>query len=149
MSVLLLTFSFGSLANTLSGKVVSVSDGDTLWVLSNQVRTKVRLWGVDAPEIGQPWGMKAKQALASKVMHQHVKVNVKGEDQYRRVLGVVFYDGADINAWLVEQGHAWVYTYYNKTHYHAEQKIARDTKRGLWQLVQSERQPPWRWRRNH
>ena len=58
----------------LSGKVVSVHDGDTITILTEEKQVKVRLFGIDAPELKQPFGRKSKEFLASMIAGQIVKV---------------------------------------------------------------------------
>ena len=69
-------------AETLSGKVVSIADGDSFTVLVERERVKVRLAEIDAPERGQPWSRRAKQALARKL----AGCTVAGRDGFQRSL---------------------------------------------------------------
>ncbi len=65
-----------ALADTLTGKVVKITDGDTVHVLkNNHTKEKIRLAGIDAPEMKQPHGKKAKQYLAALVGNRFVTVN--------------------------------------------------------------------------
>jgi len=73
----------------LSGKVVAVHDADTITVLAGRQQYKVRLAAIDAPELSQDFGRKAKQALSSKVFGKQVRVETAGRDRYERVLGTV------------------------------------------------------------
>ena len=93
----------------LSGKVVSISDGDTITVLSGKEQTKVRLYGIDAPEKKQDYGQRSKQFLASLIAGQMVEIEPKGKDRYKRTLGIIHYKGQDINAQMVLNGYAWAY----------------------------------------
>src|SRR5258708_5481819 len=82
----------------LTGKVVHIADGDTLTVLDNdKVQYKIRLHGIDAPEKGQAFGTKAKEALAEKVHEKTVRVVWKEKDQYGRVVGDVYLGDRNIN----------------------------------------------------
>lgn len=64
--LLLVVTGLPATAETLSGKVVGVHDGDTLTLLVAGNRpVKVRLAGMDAPELNQPYGQQAKQALSA------------------------------------------------------------------------------------
>ena len=129
-----------------TGKVVGVSDGDTLTIKYKKLKVKVRLQNIDAPERGQPYADASKNMLKALVLHK--KVTLRGNeqmDQYNRALGVVELDGLNINAMMVEMGWAWVYTRYNTDE---SLKIleakARHERRGLWQ--QSDPTKPWVWR---
>src|SRR5690349_7391766 len=77
-------------AAELTGRVVGVTDGDTLTLLTPQrTRLTIRLIEIDAPEGGQPWGERSKQALSGLVFSHDVRVVESGKDQYGRTLGRV------------------------------------------------------------
>ena len=128
----------------LSGKVVSIHDGDTITILQDKQQIKVRLFGIDAPELKQPYGKKSKQFLANLIAGKVVEVEPKGKDRYKRTLGIIYYKGQDINAQMVLNGYAWAYVKYSRIYVNQE-KLARENKRGLWQS--SNPTPPWVWRR--
>lgn len=74
-------------AAELTGRVVGVSDGDTLTVLlPENAPLRVRLTEIDAPESGQPYGHRAKQALSALVFGQEVRLATRGVDRYGRTL---------------------------------------------------------------
>ena len=74
-----------------TGKVVAVTDGDTIKVLdSTNTQYKVRLTGIDAPERGQPFGTASKDNLAQMVAGKEVFVESDKKDRYGRVLGKVW-----------------------------------------------------------
>ena len=130
----------------LAGPVVAVLDGDTIDVLIDRQPVRVRLAQIDAPEKRQAFGTRARQALASMVFQQSVKVIDTGRDRYGRVLGTVFVSGKNINAAMVEQGMAWVYRQYAKDQaLFALEEDARKHGRGLW--VDANPIPPWEYRR--
>ena len=125
-------------------KVIKISDGDTITVLSGKEQTKVRLYGIDAPEKKQDYGQKSKQFLASLIAGQMVEVEPKGKDRYKRTLGIIHYKEQDINAQMVLNGYAWAYVKYSRM-YVDQEKTARENKRGLWQS--SNPTTPWVWRK--
>ena len=125
-------------------KVIKISDGDTITALSGKEQTKVRLYGIDAPEKKQDYGQRSKQFLASLIAGQVVEVEPKGKDRYKRTLGIIYYKGQDINAQMVLNGYAWAYVKYSKI-YVDQEKTARKNKLGLWQS--SNPTPPWEWRK--
>ena len=127
-----------------SAKIIKISDGDTITVLNGKEQTKVRLYGIDAPEKKQDYGQKSKQFLASLIAGQVVEVEPKGKDRYKRTLGVIYHKGQDINAQMALSGYAWAYVKYSRI-YVDQEKTARENKRGLWQS--SNPTPPWVWRK--
>ena len=68
-------------AETFTGKVVAITDGDTLTVVVDRQQVKVRLEGIDTPEKGQPFGTKAKEALGKLVFGKDVAVRSTGTDR--------------------------------------------------------------------
>jgi endonuclease YncB( thermonuclease family) len=138
----------------LSGKVVAVSDGDTIRVLDERrVEHIVRLTGIDAPERDQPFGKASARNLASLLSGRKVLVKSTGEDDYNRLLGKVLLGDRDINLAQVEGGYAWWYRYYASQQSGADQKAyeraetaARSQRRGLW----ADPQPinPYQWRKS-
>jgi len=74
-------------AVTFRARVVGVTDGDTLTVLDeNDQQHTIRLAEIDAPERGQPWGARAKQALSSLVFRKNVLLQQTDTDRYGRVV---------------------------------------------------------------
>jgi micrococcal nuclease len=117
----------------LRGKVVGVSDGDTITVLVDKKPIKIRLEGIDAPETGQSFGNRSKQALSDMVFGKEVLIIKTGQDRYGRSLGFVLRDGIDINAKMTEEGWAWHYKKYNQDSKLADfERQARAARRGLW-----------------
>jgi endonuclease YncB( thermonuclease family) len=138
----------------LTGRVVKISDGDTLTVLDESKRQhKVRLIGIDAPERKQAFGTVSRQNLADLVFGKTVAVEWSKQDRYQRVLGKVLLDGQDINLEQIKAGLAWHYKRYDKDQrladrclYAEAQKAASLKGIGLW----SDAAPvaPWDFRRN-
>src|SRR3990172_9348272 len=81
----------------LTGKVVGVTDGDTITVLVDRHPIKVRLAEIDTPERGQPWANRSKQALSDKVFGQVVELQVVDTDRYGRTVAKGYRDGRDMN----------------------------------------------------
>lgn len=135
----------------LGGKVVTVADGDTFTMLTADKREiRVRLTEVDAPEGGQAWGRRAKQALTALIAAQTVRVVSEGEDQYGRTLGRVFVGQKDVNAELVRIGAAHAYReHLTDTSLIAIEDEAHAAKRGLWALAAAQTQRPWEWRQTN
>jgi micrococcal nuclease len=138
-------------AKTFEGKVTRVSDGDTLWVAasSQSKPIKIRLQGIDAPEICQPWGAQARDALKARLLRQSVSVDVRARDDYGRSIARLTYNNEDVAAWLVNQGHAWsLRGRWDEGVYAAEQAAAKRSKSGLWRAAGiHERIEPREWRK--
>jgi endonuclease YncB( thermonuclease family) len=138
--VTLLYLSASAQQQSITGKVVGVSDGDTITVLDASNRQhKVRLEGIDAPESAQDYGSRAKQSLSDLVFGKTVTVISSKKDKYGRVLGKVTLDGKNINLEQVNRGMAWFYRYYAKelkpedaTAYEQAKAQARKERRRLW-----------------
>lgn len=128
----------------ISGKVVSIHDGDTITVLQDKRQVKIRLYGIDVPELKQPYGKKSKQFLANLIAGKVVEVKENGKDRYKRTIGTIYLTGEDINAQMVENGYAWAYRKFSKKYAPQESK-AKKQKLGLWR--DKKPIPPWEWRR--
>lgn len=128
----------------ISGKVVSIHDGDTITILQDKQQIKVRLFGIDAPELKQPYGKKSKQFLANLIAGEVVEVDENGKDRYKRTIGTIYVNGTDINAQMVANGYAWAYRNFSKK-YTAQESQAKKQRLGLWR--DKEPIPPWEWRK--
>jgi micrococcal nuclease len=130
-----------------TGKVVSISDGDTVTVLLDRTQHKIRLEHIDAPESGQAFGTKARKALGDLVFGKEVKVEWTGRDKYKRILGVIYVEDRNIDLEIVKEGLAWHFTKYSKEPKYAEaKKAAKEAKCGLW--ADAKPVAPWDYRRN-
>lgn len=127
-------------AGTLKGRVVGVTDGDTITVLDSSNRQyKIRFAGIDAPEKNQPYGKRSKEHLSDLVFNRQVIVETEKEDRYGRTVGKVLVDGRDTNLAMVVAGYAWHYKKYqaeqspnDRLLYDSAEKEARAARRGLW-----------------
>jgi micrococcal nuclease len=141
-----------SASTTYSARVVGVTDGDTVNVLrqhpsGRREQVRVRLHGIDAPESGQPFGSKAKEALSALVHDKQVRVEQKDVDTYGRTVAVLWVGAANVNVEMVRLGMAWHYTRYapDDRQLSRAERDARASRRGLW----SDPRPvaPWEFRR--
>lgn len=129
----------------LTGRVVSVADGDTLTMLVNRQQHKIRLNGIDAPEKGQAFGTKSKDLLSKLTFQKTVTVRLKEKDKYGRWIADVTAEGVDVNRAIVEAGLAWHYKKYSDdSTLDAIEKSARAARIGLW--ADASPIPPWEYR---
>lgn len=135
-----------------TGKVVGIADGDTITVLDRDSRQhKIRLAGIDAPEIGQPFGQAAKKKLSDLVFDKMVTVVSTKVDRYGRLVGQVFLLGVDVPLEMLNAGLAWHFKEYEgeqpkkdrKAYSEAESK-AKAAGLNLWS--DSKPMPPWEYR---
>lgn len=141
ISILLACSLFG-----LEGKVIKVSDGDTITLLDDAgEQHKIRFYGIDAPEKSQPFGKKSRENLASYIAGKRVGVDVRAKDRYGRNVGVVYLNRVDINARQVQDGYAWAYTQYGGKEYKELENSAREQRLGLWSEANPEE--PWNYRK--
>jgi len=95
-AALLLALAFTANAETITGRVVGVADGDTITVLdADKVQHKIRLAGIDAPEKKQAFGQRSKQSLSDLAFGKDVIVETTKRDKYRREIGKVLVNGRD------------------------------------------------------
>jgi endonuclease YncB( thermonuclease family) len=130
-----------SAASTLQGRVVGVSDGDTVTVLdASNKQHKIRLSGIDAPEKAQAYGQKSKESLSEMVFGKTVDVEWTKRDRYGRTVGKIMLSGVDICLEQVKRGMAWHYKQYqqeqlapDRVAYAESEILARNNRMGLWQ----------------
>lgn len=149
----LLALAGNARAETLSGRVVRIIDGDTLVLLiAGNVQERVRLTGIDCPERGQAFGTKAKEALSGRVAGETVTVEWDKRDRYKRIVGKVIDGQGDTNLSLVRSGMCWWYHKYaheqspeDQSLYEEAEETARGERKGLWRDPHPV--PPWEWRK--
>lgn len=136
------------LAEEFDAKVIAVMDGDTIMVLRDSEKIKIRLANIDAPEKDQAFGPPARESLSEMVRKQQVRINSQAVDQYGRMVATVALDGRNVNEEQVRRGMAWEYSHYHGDRgYIALQNEAQQARRGLWS--QSSPVAPWQWRKTH
>lgn len=136
----------------LQGRVVGVHDGDTITLLDAEKRQhKVRLDGIDAPELGQPFGKAARLRLSGLVVNRSVVATCSKTDRYRREVCRVQIEGLDAGEEMLRSGLAWCFRRYAKelpsdrrNQYVDLETQAKFERRGLW--IEAAPVPPWEWR---
>jgi endonuclease YncB( thermonuclease family) len=128
---------------TLTGRVVAITDGDTIRVLdSTKTEYRIRLQGINAPESRQAFYSESKQNLSALIFDREVTIEKYKLDNhiYCRIVGRVILDGRDIDLEQVKAGMAWHYKRYQheqtpeqRAEYARAEEDARTTRRGLWQ----------------
>lgn len=144
----ILLFTTAALADTIEGRVVGISDGDTLTLLDvSKTQIKIRLAAIDAPEKAMPFGQRAKEMLSYICYDKQATVSVVDIDRYGRTVGEVVCGGANANETMIKSGLAWVYRKYAKGYgrLYALEDEAKIEKRGLW--VEPNPIAPWDWRK--
>lgn len=129
-------------------RVVKVADGDTITVIDSDKHTsRVRLWGIDAPEKAQAFGNASREHLAALVAGKDVRLVEYGRDRYGRILAEVFVGDENVCLKQVLDGYAWHYVYYapKALSFADAEKSARQQRIGLWK--DSNPIPPWQFRR--
>ncbi len=133
------------------GKVYRVKDGDSLLLIKGKKSREIRLYGIDAPEYGQPGGRDAYLWLKKNVAGKGVHVRVIDHDRYGRMVAIVSREGKVINEELVERGLARVYPKYCRRkiceQWKKKELEAIREKRGLWRRQAAV--APWEWRHKH
>lgn len=118
-----------------SGTATRIADGDTLWVrpaLGGRP-VKIRVHGIDAPEICQAGGPASRAALARRVAGRRLEVSPQRQDDYGRIVAVLHLEGEDLASWMVGQGHAWSYRFgRDGGPYAPQQARAQSAARGLF-----------------
>ncbi|MGL5936779.1 MAG: thermonuclease family protein [Cetobacterium sp.] len=145
LSLFMMVLSF---ATTIKGKVIKVADGDTITILEeNGENTRVRFYGIDAPEKKQEYGIKSLDVLKKLIDKKEVEIDVKDKDQYGRIVGIVYYNGMNVNLHMLETGNAWWYKHYSKhdVEFRVAEEKARLEKLGL--LKENNPTPTWVYRK--
>jgi endonuclease YncB( thermonuclease family) len=125
-----------------------VYDGDTVSVNCGDGALKVRVWGIDAAEMGQkPWGNEARSQLRALMPQADIRIQVMDVDRYGRAVARLYRGDSDVGLALVRQGGAAAYARYNDSPlYRRAEAEARRERLGIW-IRPGPQQEPWAWRR--
>ena len=150
------TYTYGD----FNAQVVRIVDGDTIQVIdSDGIKFKIRLLGIDTPELKQRFGYESSLSLKKIIDGKSVIIISKPEKnkpytlgRYKRIIGKIILNGKDINLEMVQKGMAWHYKKYIKSQnvedrqsYNNAEQDARLNKIGLWSDVNPV--APWEWRK--
>ena len=126
-----------------------VLDGDSLIVTTSKEKLEIRLWGIDSPEMSQPFGQEAKAHLESIVAGRRLDIEKMATDRYGRTVAKVHVGSVTANQEMIHRGAAWVYDRYCTSaicdDWRKLEDDAHRARRGLWEYRKSE--APWRWRK--
>ena len=150
-SFFLVTSAFGQ-DLVIQGQCVGCHDGDSITLLTSaNIQIKIRIAFLDAPELSQPFGYRAEQAMSELVFGKDIAVYPHTIDRYGRTVAVVYVDGIDAGLELLRQGLAWVYSRYVveaspdiQASYRQAESEARE--QGLGLFADPAPIPPWIWR---
>lgn len=137
------TLSIAGCTQSDAVQVCSVHDGDTLTTCAGQ---KVRLWGIDAPELKQTYGFPARNTLRGLVLNKPISLQCVGKS-YKRQVCLVSVNGQNVNQKMVQLGAAFDYPQYSKGQYLSAQQQAQAEHKGVWQTDNGGARP-WKYRRN-
>lgn len=145
--MIMVLMGWGAIANTVKGKVVSVVDGNTLEIVSEDNETyKVVLAGIDSPELEQEFGEAAKEFLEKFINDKAIQVQLQGKDRWGNYVGVVYINkGTDLRKALLANGLAWVVARGAADEFIKLEQKAREQGAGLWK--EESPTPPWVYRR--
>jgi endonuclease YncB( thermonuclease family) len=147
MAMTALLIALNANAVTLDGRVTHIVDGDTLDVIVQGERIRVRILDIDAPESSQPDGHRSRQSLIAICGGESARLDGNKHDRNGRLLAHVRCNGTDAGAEQVRRGMAWVFVRYAPADspLYAVEAEARAARRGLWATMQPV--PPWEWRK--
>ena len=144
--------SSNSFCEEIQVEVLRVVDGDTIDVLYGEKVRRVRLQGIDSPELDQPFGQQATAYLSSLIQDKEVSIFYESYDSYGRLLGKICVDGYDVNLRMIKNGFAWWYRYYrdqlsleDRVLYESAETYSKSLKLGLWQSENPIN--PYEWRK--
>ena len=141
-------------------EVIRIVDGDTIQVKDdNNKKLKIRLLGIDAPELKQNFGKESSLYLNKIINGKFINViSLSNKDKpytldfYKRILGKIIFNGKDINLEMIKKGMAWHYKKYKNSQsiedqqsYNKAENEARKRNIGLWSYEKPV--PPWSWRK--
>jgi endonuclease YncB( thermonuclease family) len=148
--ILMLIFPCALFPESFSEKLmcVGVSDGDTISVIKDGREIKIKIDGVDCPEMGQDFGKIAKQFTSDLVFGKIVEVNIKGLDKYGTTIAYIVYEKKDVGFELIKAGLAWNYKQYSSDDpiYALAEQEAKYDKIGIWSMPNPI--SPWDFRSN-
>ena len=136
-------------------QTVRIRDGDSLVVMCNGSYPEIRLYGIDAPEHGQPGFQEARSALMRMLGRMQFRVEPQHQDPYGRTVALLYHANThrhnSVNLQMVREGYAYAYTRYGgeELGFHQAEADARQGRRGIWQQSPQGGERPWDYRGRH
>jgi endonuclease YncB( thermonuclease family) len=138
-----------ALAEEFDAEVIAVMDGDTVMVLRDGRKIKIRLANIDAPESDQEFGRESRQVLVNRVLKKQAHIKSQATDHYGRMIAEISVDNHSVNEEQVQNGMAWEYSHFHRNKRYLDlQSEAQQAYRGLWQKKGGQIQPE-QWRKTH
>lgn len=133
--------------DSASGRAVKIIDGDTYDILIDGVQTRVRMYGIDAPERGQDYYKISKEYLGQLCQGELIRLSIKNKDRYGRTVARSYLsDGRELGAEMIKAGLAWHFKKYSSDADLANYELkARDAHIGIWSMSQPI--APWDFRK--
>lgn len=131
---IILSLIFSIFSYALDAYVEKVSDGDSFLARANGKKIRVRMYGIDAPELKQKYGVESKKYLENLILGKSVELKVLYEDKYKRKVARVYCGNKEINLEMLRSGNVWFYEYHagKERSYRKAYEKARSEKKGLW-----------------
>lgn len=150
VKTLIITFSIlltTSYVGAYQARVIGITDGDSITVLHEGKQVKLRLHGIDCPELHQDFGRAAKKFTSDQAFGKVADIEALGKDRYYRTVALVTIEGSSLNESLLKNGLAWVYPkYYKEGDWYQLEEQAQKSKLGLWSDPRPT--PPWDFRKD-
>jgi endonuclease YncB( thermonuclease family) len=138
-------------ADVITGSAIRIHDGDTFTLqTSDGEKHAIRLNGIDAPELDQPFGKASRDALRKRLESKQILVIFDKRDWRGRIIGTVLSEAENINLSMIAMGLAWYFEEFaadvppiERLQYAAAQAKAKSSRLNLWAEAAM---PPWKWR---
>lgn len=146
-TILISNLTHANNVNTSYGIVTNIFDGDTIEISHNNKKRIIRLAYIDAPEINQVYGDRAKRNLDKNILNKRVNYKIIDQDIYNRYISLVYLDNININKKQIHDGYAWATHRTSSNSYLSLELQSKYYKKGLWQSKSI--LSPWIFRKQH
>ena len=154
LNIIFISTLFSTNSSSIEGNIIKIIDGDTVHfqISKSKKILKIRLAGIDAPELKQNFGEESRSCLLKLIKNDSVSIVSYGEDRYKRTLAKLLKNGVDINLVMIKNGCAWFYRKYKKTLTLNDQLLYDEAEKnakllGIGLFKNREAIEPWYWRK--